>query len=178
MSARTRARARVSRPDARLRTRPAGGSRGPGSGGGAASTRSRSRSARTMATESGAWATIVPHGSMTIERPNAGWPGGPPICDGARTYARVLDRPRPEQDLPVVATGALGEVGRDGQDRRAGQRERAIELGEAQVVADRQADGRRRRPWRVTSRSPAVTRADSVSTGPASTATSNRWTLR
>ena len=30
----------------------------------------------------------------------------------------------------------------------------------------------------VTSRSPAVTRADSVSTGPASTATSNRWTLR
>ena len=40
-----------------------------------------------MATESGAWATIVPHGSTTIERPNAGWPGGPPICDGARTYA-------------------------------------------------------------------------------------------
>ena len=53
----------------------------------------------------------------------------------------VLDRPRPEQDLPVVATSALGEVGRDGQDRRAGQRERAVELREAQVVADRQADG-------------------------------------
>ena len=35
----------------------------------------------------GAWATTVPHGSMTIDRPNAGEPGGPPICDGARTQA-------------------------------------------------------------------------------------------
>ena len=33
----------------------------------------------TIPTPSGAWATTVPHGSMTIERPNAGWPGGPPI---------------------------------------------------------------------------------------------------
>ena len=37
-----------------------------------ASTRSRSRSAWTIATVSGAWATTVPHGSMTIERPYAG----------------------------------------------------------------------------------------------------------
>ena len=62
--------------------------------------------------------------------------------------------------------GPLGEVGGDGQHLGAGQRQRSIQLGEAQVVADRQAD---RDAIDVGARpvaSPAVTRADSVSTGP------------
>ena len=77
----------------------------------------------------------------------------------------------------MVAAGPLGEVGRDGQDLGAGQRQRPVQLGEAQVVADRQADDdavdvgddqavARRHPRRL-----------GVG-GPASTATSNRWILR
>jgi hypothetical protein len=40
----------------------------------------------------------------------------------------------------VVATGSLRKVGGHGQDLGTGQRERPVELGEAQVVADRQAE--------------------------------------
>ena len=42
----------------------------------------------------------------------------------------------------MVAAGALGEVGGHGQDLGAGQRERPVQLREADVVADRQAEGR------------------------------------
>jgi hypothetical protein len=54
----------------------------------------------------------------------------------------VLDRPGAQQHLPVVAPGPLSEVGGHGQDLGAGQGKRAVQLGEAQVVADRQAQGR------------------------------------
>ena len=105
-----------------------------------AATRSRSRSARTIATDIGRLGDdraprIDDH--RTAERRLAGRSADLRRGEDVRG---VLDRPRPEQHLPVVAPGALREVGRDGQDRRAGQRERAVELGEAQVVADRQAD--------------------------------------
>ena len=78
----------------------------------------------------------------------------------------------------MVATGPLGEVGRDREDLGAGQRERAIELGEAQVVADRQPDGGAvdlGRDQPVAGMSPVPTPCRS---GRPSTATSNRWTLR
>ena len=80
-------------------------------------------SARMIPTTSGAWATIVPHGSTIVERPKAGDPGGPLTWDGARTYAPFSIGPRPQQDLPVVAARPLGEVGRDGQDLGTGQRQ-------------------------------------------------------
>ena len=41
----------------------------------------------------------------------------------------------------MIAPGPLREVGRNGQHLSTGQRQRSIELGEAQVVADRQAHG-------------------------------------
>ena len=78
----------------------------------------------------------------------------------------------------MIAPGPLHEVGRHGQDLGAGQRERPVQLGEAQVVADREAErhavdlGHDRAP------DLRVTRSDSVSTGPSSTDTSNRWILR
>jgi hypothetical protein len=40
----------------------------------------------------------------------------------------------------VVLAGEEGEGGRDEEDLRAPERLRAVELGEAQVVADRQPD--------------------------------------
>ena len=90
----------------------------------------------------------------------------------------VLDGPGPQQHLPVVAPGPLREVGRDGQDlapRPA--RARGTAPGTAGRSRSTGRPGRRRRR-RSTRPSPAVTRADSVSTGPASTATSKRWILR
>jgi hypothetical protein len=51
----------------------------------------------------------------------------------------VLDRARPHEDLPVVARRRQRERGRQRHDARPAQRERAEELGEAQVVADRQS---------------------------------------
>ncbi len=68
--------------------------------------------------------------------------------------------PRPQQHLPVVAAGGLGEGRRHEQDPRAARGQRPVELGKAQVVADREADdltpstprsrGRRRRRGRRT----------------------------
>ena len=52
----------------------------------------------------------------------------------------VLDRPGPQQHLPVVAAGGRGE-GRGHRDQAgAAHGEDPVELGEAQVVADGQAD--------------------------------------
>ena len=79
----------------------------------------------------------------------------------------VLDGPRAEQDLPVVAAGPLREVGRDRQDLGAGQGERPVQLREAQVVADRQTEPDAVDVGARPASSPAVTRADSVSAGPA-----------
>src|SRR5690349_763001 len=50
----------------------------------------------------------------------------------------ILDCPRPQQRLPVRLTGARRERG--GNDDQREVAERAIKLGEAQVVTDRQAD--------------------------------------
>ena len=51
----------------------------------------------------------------------------------------VLDRARAQQDLPVRARRRDGEGGRHGDDPRAADREDPVELREADVVADRQA---------------------------------------
>ena len=50
----------------------------------------------------------------------------------------VLDRPRAQQDLPVVAAGGRGEGGGDGEQAGAAHGEDPVQLGEAQVVADGQ----------------------------------------
>ncbi len=57
----------------------------------------------------------------------------------------VLDRARTHEHLPVIAGGRQGEGRGQGKDPRAGHGEDAKQLGEAQVVADRQAqiDARR-----------------------------------
>ncbi len=54
----------------------------------------------------------------------------------------VLDRPRPDQRLPVVARRRQRERGGNRDDPRAPDGEDPVELGEAQVVADGQAQGR------------------------------------
>ena len=55
--------------------------------------------------------------------------------------ALVLDRPRPEEHLPVVAARLLREAGRHRQQLGARDGERAVQLREAQVVADGQPTG-------------------------------------
>ena len=52
----------------------------------------------------------------------------------------VLDRPRPHERLPVVARRRQREGGRDRDDPRTPDGEDPVELGEAQVVADRQSE--------------------------------------
>src|ERR1700761_7062428 len=52
-----------------------------------------------------------------------------------------LDRPRAEQDLPMVLAGLHGESGRQRNDLRALLSKRLEQVGEAQIVADRTADG-------------------------------------
>ena len=95
-----------------------------------------------IATVSGAWATTVPHGSMTIERPYAGWPGGPPICEGARTNAPFsmarARRSTSQWSRPVRSVKFAGTV----RISAPASGERAVQLREAKVVADRQADRR------------------------------------
>ena len=51
----------------------------------------------------------------------------------------VLDRAGAQQDLPVLARGGERERGGHGEDARAAGGELAVELGEAQVVTDAQA---------------------------------------
>ena len=51
----------------------------------------------------------------------------------------VLDRPRPHQRLPVVARRRQRERGRDRDDPRTADREDPVQLREAQVVADGEA---------------------------------------
>lgn len=56
-----------------------------------------------------------------------------------------LDRACAQQDVPVRGTGRLGEGSGNGEHRRAGIAQRPVEIGEAEVVADRrtQPAGRR-----------------------------------
>jgi putative transposase len=58
--------------------------------------------------------------------------------------ALVLDGPRPQQQVPVRPPGVRGEGGRHQEDLGAGvERQLAVELGEADVVADRHPHLRR-----------------------------------
>src|SRR5690606_19926189 len=59
---------------------------------------------------------------------------------GGRDVAEVLDGPGPQQHLPVVAPGVQHERGRDQQQARAVGGQAPVQLGEPQVVADRQPD--------------------------------------
>src|SRR5262245_28372838 len=59
---------------------------------------------------------------------------------GGEHVAAVLDGACPHQYMPVRFTGLLGKRSRDGDEGAARFRERSIERGEAQVVADRQAE--------------------------------------
>ena len=58
---------------------------------------------------------------------------------GGEDEGLVLDRPRPQQHLPVIAAGGRGEGGGNGEDAGAAQGEDAEELREAQVVTDAEA---------------------------------------
>src|SRR5205807_8786483 len=53
---------------------------------------------------------------------------------------QVLDGARLQERMPVVAAGVQRERRRHREDARALAGERAVELGEAQVVADGEAD--------------------------------------
>ncbi len=70
-------------------------------------------------------------------------PGGVgPVLVGGDHVQLVLDRPGPQQDLPVVAGGGEREGGRDGDQLGAPDGEDPVQLREAQVVADRQPQTR------------------------------------
>ena len=64
-----------------------------------------------------------------------------PEVAGADQVALVLHRPGAQQKLPVVAAGGERERGRHHQQLGPAQREDPVQLGEAQVVTDAQADG-------------------------------------
>ena len=61
---------------------------------------------------------------------------GPPL-GGGEHEALLLDRASSEQHVPVVLARLLAEGRRDEQHRRAVRGERPVQLGEADVVADR-----------------------------------------
>ncbi len=63
-----------------------------------------------------------------------------PDLVGGHDEGLVLDGSGAQQDLPVVTGRGLGERRGDGQHARPVDREAAVELGEAQVVADGQTE--------------------------------------
>ena len=73
----------------------------------------------------------------------------------------VLDRPRPQQNLPVVAAGGRGEGGGHRDQPGAAHGEDPEELGEAKVVADGQARRSALRPAAVTISEPGSSCSDS-----------------
>ena len=88
---------------------------------------------------SGACASTTPHGSTIIERPPECCPAG--CCAdlvGGDHERLVLDRARPHERLPVVARRRQRERRRQRDHARPAHGEDPVELGEAQVVADRQ----------------------------------------
>ena len=90
---------------------------------------------------SGASASTTPQGSA-IERASVGRLAvreGAPLVRG-HDVALVLDRAGAEQELPVVLAGEERERGRHGDELGALDGEDAVELGEAEVVADGQPE--------------------------------------
>ncbi len=88
-----------------------------------------------------------PHGSTISERPPERRPPRMRADLVGRDHeALVLDRPRPQQHLPVVARRRERERGRHGDHLGAAHGEDPVQLGKAQVVADAHAEPRRRRP--------------------------------
>ena len=90
----------------------------------------------------------------------------------------VLDRARAHEDLPVRLAGDLGERGRQRDHARAADREDPEQLGEAQVVADGQAERRRRRRPRTARSRRRAPRTPTRGTRLPPTTTSNMWILR
>ena len=164
-------------PNQSSRTCPADGSRVTGSAAG----RSRRDRCRVRADDRHRVGCLGDDRAPRIDDHRAterGVPGRPTDLGGRDDPGAVLDGAGTQQDLPVVAAGPLGEVGRHGQDLGA-RRGRASgtapgTAGRSRSTARPRPHPRRRRP----PDRPRLTRADSVSTGPASTATSNRWILR
>ena len=105
-------------------------------------SRSRSRSTTVRPGPSGTW---TEHRAPRIDHHAAAEAGAARIVvaglSGGRHEALVLDRPRPQQNLPVVPPGVHHERRRNDQQVRAAlDGESPVQLREAQVVADRQAD--------------------------------------
>ena len=86
-------------------------------------------------------ARMVPHGSTIMLFAEAVAPRQmlPHLVRGD-DEAPVLDGPGAQQHLPVRRARVGGERGRDAEDPRAPQRQRRVEAGEPQVVADGQAE--------------------------------------
>ena len=100
----------------------------------------RSRSAATKHSPSGALASTVAPG-VDDRRVAVGVEVRRRLADlvGGEDEGLVLDRPRAQQHLPVVAAGGGGEGRGNGEEAGAAQGEDPVELGEAQVVTDAQA---------------------------------------
>ena len=76
--------------------------------------------------------------------------GRPPVLvpadlGGGDDERAGLDRPGAHQHVPVRLAGRHGEGGGDAEDGRAVIAERRIKVGEAQIVADREAERAERR---------------------------------
>ena len=120
------------------------------------SCRSKSSSATATPSPSGTWARIAAPGvhDHARDRARRARRRGAPTWAGRDDVGEVLDGAGPQQHLPVGLAGALGEGGRDREHPRAPPGELAVELGEAQVVADRKADAVRNGRAATTSSSP------------------------
>ncbi len=137
-------------------------------GGCAPGRRGRGRR-RCAPSRSAASASTIPHGSTIIERPpersaGASRARGRVLADlvGGDDERLVLDRARAQEDLPVVARRRDGEGRGHGEDARAADREDPVQLGEADVVADRQAEPDAARASAMTTiSSPACSWSDS-----------------
>src|SRR5215475_7766969 len=65
---------------------------------------------------------------------------------GREHVAAILDGTRADQDVPVGLAGLLGKRRRNGNERGAGLRERAVKRWKTQIIADRQAQPA---PWQI-----------------------------
>ena len=88
---------------------------------------------------------ISPQGSMISEWPNVSRPSWClPPCAGRDDIAARLDGPRAQQRMPVRLARDLREGGGHGDDLRPSHRELPEQIREAHIIADRQAQLRRR----------------------------------
>ena len=101
----------------------------------------RSSSAVITVSSSGACATTTPHGSDD-QRPAVGRLARERLADLRRggDVELVLDRARAHEHVPVILAGRRREVRRHRYELRAFERQDAVELGEANVVTDREPD--------------------------------------